>query len=411
MTVDEWLKVAVGLGLVVALVGAVLLLGSLAEAQVRRRLREAPRLRLLAGLGQGTATFEGRALPLRDHVPTAPLSRRPAVFFRAQAYRSQGNRKMVCIATQEHTEPWRVQDADGTTAIVASANARIIGVRSEGASAVFAAAPMHVAQPADLQGVRVTAPALLPSANDYCEESIGVGEPVTVNGVVVTRPDGLLEIVPPADDRLLALVGTADAFLGVSARRRRRGAPLFIGGSAVAVVLAVGLVLWKADRSARGRARVEADTRAQIQMLESRLDIVERIEADAATRPLVGRTTLDPLGLGTKIAVIYPAAFDVAALQRGIAAPQCKATRGAEPERVKRNVLHACTSDDVLAIVRARPDVQALRFGGDALVYDLADGRYLGAVVLEIPNEAHQGALWSRAETMLRVAVEGVEAL
>lgn len=410
MTFDEWLKVAVGLGLLAALVGAVLLLRSLAEPRVRKRLREAPRLRLLAGVGQGTATFEGRALPLRDHVPTAPLSKRPAVFFRAQAFRSRGKHEMVCIATLEHTQPWLIQDADGTTAIVDCANARVIGVHSEGAFAVFREAPMHVAQPIDLQGIRVIAPGVLPSANDYNEESIGVGEHVTVSGNVVTRPDGLLEIVQPAGDRLLALVGTADAFLGISARQRRRGAPLFIGGSVVAVAIALGLVLWKEQRIARGRARLDAEAIAQMQTLEARLDIVAGIEADAATRPFVRRTAIDALGPGTEMAVAYPAVFDVARMQRGIAAPKCKALRGTEAAREKLTDMQACTRDDVLAIVRGRPDAQGLRFGGDALVYDLADGRYVGGVVLDIPHEVGEGSLWIRVETMLRVAVEGVEA-
>ena len=59
--------------------------------------------------------------------------------------------------------------------------------------------------------------------------------------------------------------------------------------------------------------------------------------------------------------------------------------------------------------VRERPDAKGLRLRGDALVYDLADGRYVGGVVLDITHERADLPLWYRAEALVGAAVEGVE--
>jgi len=247
MPLDELLRVPFVVGAGLAVAGVVWLLRSMASREVQQRLRERAVGPITAAPGGGMVTIEGRAFPLTGAV-TPPISKRPAVLFRTRVHRLRHRESPVLVHACDHNVPWLVQDAAGTTAIVESADARLVlrqvaAVGSQGA-------PMYIENWLRSHGYELRNRFGVQLQHSYSEEVLAVGEPVCISGVASARDDGTIVIQRPQLGWMLVLSGTVSAYLDRFWRLRRLGLAMLLAGGLTAAVAGGAIVFAKEIRIA-----------------------------------------------------------------------------------------------------------------------------------------------------------------
>jgi hypothetical protein len=205
---------------------------------------------------------------------------------------------------------------------------------------------------------------------------------------------------------ILPAVGVLFIFVGVgqlaaaNARRPRRDArsrPVWLG---FALLVAGGLLLAPIGKAPEWFLReYREEARALVEKLEAQQRIVARIQTDAAGRPFVARTDLEPAETRRTLAFDLATGASLIGLPEiGPHTPHCSSARAA----VATAELRKCIAFELIAVVRPSPESTGSGFSGDALVYDLADGRYLGGVALQVAPEQR-----SKSGRLVALRVQG----
>ena len=207
---------------------------------------------------------------------------------------------------------------------------------------------------------------------------------------------------------ILPAVGVLFIFIGfrqlaaANARRPRldaRSRPLWLG---FALLVAGGLLLAPIGKGPDWILReYREEARALVKKLESKQRIVARIQADAAARPFAVHTDLEPAESRRALAFDLATGASLNGLpETGPHTPHCYSARAA----VATAELRKCVAFELIAVIRPSPESDGSGFSGDALVYDLADGRYLGGIALQVAPE-------QRSKTARLVALRVREAV
>ncbi|HWB77812.1 MAG TPA: GIDE domain-containing protein [Nannocystaceae bacterium] len=400
---EELLMIPAAVGGVLAAIGVILLASLGSSSLLRARLRSSPRIPIGHGASPGTVTLEGFVRAL-EACPTAPISGCPSVYARSSAYDVGGRRnRHRLVAQTQHAVWWMLEDQQGRSAIVDPTALRIVGAKTvELGCSTFTEPPPHVEAWAKDQGRSLRAPIGTPWPHRFEEELLAPGTWVSVNGVTSVAPDGRIVIGAPPLSCTFVVVGRGEDVLARAQARRRQGRALVCVG----VIAGLGFAIaseW-ALRVKRERRAAEAAERFAI--MQAKVRSFAEIERDAATRAAVLRSDVQPDPTRRRLAIEFPATLRPKLWNLGPEMSSC-VELSAKPPGVVTHSVDICSALDLIAIVRSRGPDSRTRFVGDALVYDLRDGSYLGGVVLDVSPEQGETTIERSLAPAVRLAITG----
>lgn len=199
----------------------------------------------------------------------------------------------------------------------------------------------------------------------------------------------------------LAVVAARERKLHLSSRSAR--VPLVILAVGVLIVVTkIGVTCTTVRRSV-GENR---EARREVWKLQAQRRVVARARADAAMRPPVLRTDVRRGAWRGAVAFeLLHGAGPSPFVETGPQTPRCDEVQE-DPRAALVAELKECIRYQTIAIVRPSPEATGAGFSGDALVYDLENGSYLGGVVLEVADD-RSAPLGERVTHAVRYAVTG----
>lgn len=387
--VEKVAVVALGVGGLLALIGVVMLFSALSAGGFLNQVKRARLSKIAEVQAPGLTLLRGRVVPSQHGTFPAEVTQLPAVW--AQQQLTTRMHKSQRTEYTARSVPFYLDDGSGPPAlIVAEGGQSQIKERFSESWGGLGMPGAIVERWLSAKGVERAAQLRTGPSRWLTESVVAAGDTVMVMGIARRTPQGV--VIPneqSLDGKVYLFDKTRDELVGGNQKRRTIGLVLTLVG---VVALGGGWLGMEMAETAR-RKQFAAAQEAKDDAVKEALESWSKIKSDAKKRDEATKTELKLKKKGT-VSFYYVDKKDDPGT-RSFAA--CEAVANDEKSYASTT---ECSKATYVAVVRKRslrePTVDEKtkvydggHYDGDALVYELASGKLMGTIRLDVKNTPH----------------------